>query len=494
MKTMNPARRGLRVGLAASAAAVLLGLGLAAPAAAAPLVDPNATGSITVHKFEAPDTPTGLPNNGTAVDTTGLTPLPGVEFQVRQVSGIDLSTNSGWANASTLSGVFDAADPEASITGAGYTLAAGSSLVTDAAGEASFTGLPVGLYLVEETSFPTGVTPSAPFLVSVPLTDPDNGDNWLYDVHVYPKNAITTATKTVEDADAVQLGDDVSFTITSDIPNANPIDGFKIVDVLDPKLDYVAATVTLADGTAVAEGTDYTIVHDAGTNAVTVEFTAAGRAILAANNTTQVVIDIVTTVNAVGEIVNQALVYPNAASFDIDPGEPGGPTTTPEVETRWGGLTVAKVGQGGAALAGAVFQVFTSAADAAAQTNPVTLNGGTEFEVVNADGTLTLSGLRYSDFANGATVAPGDAGYLQYYLVEVQAPSGYELLAEPLEFTVTAATTAAGIDLTVTNVPHNGGFQLPFTGGTGTGLLYLAGIGLIAGGVVFLVAKRRRNA
>lgn len=494
MKTMNPARRGLRVGLAASAAAVLLGLGLAAPAAAAPLVDPNATGSITVHKLEAPDTPTGLPNNGTAVDTTGLTPLPGVEFQVRQVTGIDLSTNSGWANASTLSGVFDAADPEGSITGAGYTLAAGSSLVTDAAGQASFTGLPVGLYLVEETSFPAGVTPSAPFLVSVPLTDPDNRDNWLYDVHVYPKNAITTATKTVDDADAVQLGDEVSFTITSDIPNANPIDGFKIVDVLDPKLDYVAATVTLADGTTIAEGTDYTIGHDAGTNAVTVEFTAAGRAILAANNTTQVVVDIITTVNAVGEIANQALVYPNAASFDIDPGEPGGPTTTPEVETRWGGLTVAKVGQGGAALTGAVFQVFTSAADAAAQTNPVTLNGDTEFEVVNADGTLTLSGLRYSDFANGATVAPGDAGYLQYYLVEVQAPSGYELLAAPIEFTVTAATTAAGIDLTVTNVPHNGGFQLPFTGGTGTGLLYLAGIGLIAGGVVFLVVKRRRNA
>lgn len=494
MKTMNPARRGLRVGLAASAAAVVLGLGLAAPAAAAPLVDPNATGSITVHKFEAPDTPTGLPNNGTAVDTTGLTPLPGVEFQVRQVSGIDLSTNSGWTNASTLSGVFDAADPEGSITGAGYTLAAGSSLVTDAAGQASFTGLPVGLYLVEETSFPAGVTPSAPFLVSVPLTDPDNHDAWLYDVHVYPKNAVTSATKTVEDADAVQLGDEVTFTITSDIPNVDPIDGYKIVDVLDSKLDYVASTVTLADGTTIAEGTDYTITHDAATNAVTVQFSAAGRAVLAAHNTTRVVVDIITTVNTIGEIVNQALVYPNLPSFDIEPGEPGGPTTTPEVETRWGGLTVEKVGPGGQALTGAVFQVFTSAADAAAQTNPVTLNGETEFEVTDADGTLTITGLRYSDFANGATVAPGDAGYLQYYLVEVKAPTGYELLAQPIEFTVTAATTAAGIDLTVTNVPHNGGFQLPFTGGTGSGLLYLVGLGLVAGGIVFLVIKRRRNA
>ncbi|WP_431075338.1 SpaH/EbpB family LPXTG-anchored major pilin [Microbacterium phyllosphaerae] len=493
MKTITPARRGTRAVLAASAAAILLGLGLAAPAAAAPLVDPDAIGSITIHKLEAPDTPSGLPNNGTAVDTAGLTPLPGIEFQVRQVTGIDLSTNSGWTDASALSGVFDAADPEGSITGAGHALAAGSTLVTDAAGEATFTGLPVGLYLVEETDFPAGVTPSAPFLISVPLTDPTNLDNWLYDVHVYPKNAVTTATKTVEDADAVQLGDEVTFTITADIPNVDPIDGFKIVDVLDVKLDYVATVVTLADGTTIAEGVDYAITHDAATNTVTVEFTAAGRAILAAHNTTSVVVDIVTTVNTVGEIANQALVYPNLPSFDIDPGEPGGPTVTPEVETRWGGLTIEKVGQGGAALTGAVFQVYTSAADAAAQTNPVTLAGATDFEVVNADGTLTIAGLRYSDFANGATVAPGDAGYLQYYLVEVQAPDGYELLAEPIEFTITAATTAAGIDLTVINVPHNGGFQLPFTGGTGTGLLYLAGIGLIAGGVVFLVVKRRRS-
>ena len=485
----RPARTRILAGIAAAAAAVLA---LAAPAVAAPLVDPDALGSITVHKLEAPDTPSGLPSDGTQVDTTGLTPLAGVTFRVRQVTGIDLSTNAGWTDAAGLSGVFDAGDPDGSITGAGFALGAGSSQVTDAAGEAFFGGLPVGLYLVEETGVPAGVTPSAPFLITVPLTDPDNLDAWLYDVHVYPKNAVTTASKTVEDAGAVQLGDEVSFTITADIPNVDPIDGYRIVDVLDPKLDYVAAVVTLTDGTTITEGVDYTIVHDAGTNTVTVEFTAAGRAVLAANNTTQVVVDIVTTVNEVGEIVNQALLYPNAASFDITPGDPGGPTTTPEVETRWGGITLHKVGTGGAALTGA-FQVFPTPEDAAAQTNPVTLNGTTEFEVTNTDGTLTLTGLRYSDFANGTTVTPGDAGYLQYYLVETRAPDGYELLAQPIEFTITAATTTTGIDLTITNVASNGGFELPLTGGTGTGLLYLAGITLIAGGLVVLIVMRRRQ-
>ncbi|MGM1016992.1 MAG: SpaH/EbpB family LPXTG-anchored major pilin [Actinomycetota bacterium] len=487
----SPTRRGLRALIATTAVAAIAAFGVAAPAAAAPLVDPDEVGSITVHKFERPDTPTGLPNNGTEVDTTGLTPLPGVTFEVQQVEGIDLSTNAGWVAASALSGVFDATDPAGSITGAGYTLGAATGQITDANGETTFGGLPVGLYLVQETDFPAGVTPSAPFLISVPLTDPNSSDTWLYDVHVYPKNSVTEASKTVEDADAIELGDEVTFTITAGIPNEDVIDGYKLVDMLDTKLDYVATAVTLADGTTITEGVDYTIVYGAGDNSVTVEFTAAGRAILAANNTTEVVVDIITTVNEIGEIANEALVYPNLPSFDIEPGEPGGPTTTPEVETRWGGITVEKVDEDSSPLTGAVFQVFTSAEDAAAQINPVTLDGATEFEVVDIDGTLTLDGLRYSDFANGVTVAPGDAGYIQYYLVEIQAPTGYELLAEPIEFTIDATTTAVGVDLTVTNVPDNAGFQLPFTGGTGTGLLYLVGFALIAGGIVFLVVRRR---
>ncbi|MGX9898987.1 SpaH/EbpB family LPXTG-anchored major pilin [Arthrobacter sp. SA17] len=139
-----------------------------------------------MHKFERPSTPTGLPNNGTAVDTSALTPLAGIGFTVQQVNALDLSTNAGWESAHNLSTVFSAADPEGSITGAGFTLGTGQTQVTDAAGTAAFTSLPVGLYLVTETSYPASVTPSAPFLVSVPLTDPNTTDNWLYDVHVYP--------------------------------------------------------------------------------------------------------------------------------------------------------------------------------------------------------------------------------------------------------------------------------------------------------------------
>lgn len=480
--------------LTAIAVAALALLGLASPASAADsLPDPTRTGSLTIHKFATPDSPTGLPHNGTQVDTTGLTPVPGATFSIKRVTGIDLTTNQGWADASDLSQVFDPAGAEASVTGAGYGLSAasGSPVTTDAAGLASLSNLPLGLYLVQETAWPAGATPSAPFLVSIPLTDPANGDKWLYDVHVYPKNATTSVTKTVDDAAAIKLGDEVTWTIDADIPNVATIDAYKVVDVLDSKLDYVGTSVTLSDGTTITEGTDYTVTYDAAAHRLTVEFTAAGRAVLAAHTTAKVEIEVTTTVNTVGEIANTALLYPNQASYGVKPGEPGGPTVTPPVLTKWGSITVLKTDEGGAALAGAVFSVYASQADAEAGTNPISLGGQTTF-TAGADGTLTIAGLRYSDYANGATVAPGDPGYQKYWLVEVKAPSGFELLADPIGFEVTAATTAVGVDLTVENVPANGGFELPFTGGSGRTLIYVLGLALLVVAGAVVIASRRR--
>jgi len=72
---------------------------------------------------------------------------------------------------------------------------------TDETGKATFTKLPVGMYLVIETKAPQAVTvPAEPFLVSIPMTrigdtaadvtTNQNQKQWLYDVTVYPKNSI----------------------------------------------------------------------------------------------------------------------------------------------------------------------------------------------------------------------------------------------------------------------------------------------------------------
>lgn len=481
--------RTVAVGAATAVAAAALTL---APASAAPVVDTNQTGSITVHKYERPNTPTALPNNGTAVDPSGLTPLAGIGFTIQQVTDVNLGTNAGWVKANDLSKTFSAANAEGSITGAGSTLGAATTRVTAPDGTAAFTALPVGLYLVSETSYPAGVTPSAPFLITVPLTDPDQRDSWLYNVHVYPKNSTTLATKTVQDASGVKLGDNIDFTITADVPNEAIIDGYKITDQLNANLGYVGAAVTLTDGTPIALTTDYTVNLDSASNTVTVEFTEAGRVILANNNATTVTIVLTAKVNGVGEIGNTAAIYPNRGSFALVPGEPGGAVVTSPIVTKWGSMTLQKNDNNGAALTGASFSVYATEADAKAGTNAVTLGGNTVFPV-ESNGQLTLSGLRYSDWANGAAVAAGDPSYRTYYLVEITAPEGFELLAAPVPFIITAGSSAVGVDQTIVNVPANGGFNLPLTGGSGTTLLYAAGILVLAGGTLLFIRSRRNS-
>jgi hypothetical protein len=65
------------------------------------------------------------------------------------------------------------------------------SAVTDRNGNATFdgdgAGLPLGLYIVYESSYSNRVTEVRPFVVSLPMAAVDE---WVYDVQVYPKNAV----------------------------------------------------------------------------------------------------------------------------------------------------------------------------------------------------------------------------------------------------------------------------------------------------------------
>lgn len=80
---------------------------------------------------------------------------------------------------------------------------------TDAHGHTSADELPLGLYLIVETKVPEMVVSTCnPFMVSVPMTTvngtnaTNGGEEWLYDVTLYPKNetGIPTLEKTVREA------------------------------------------------------------------------------------------------------------------------------------------------------------------------------------------------------------------------------------------------------------------------------------------------------
>ena len=87
-------------------------------------------------------------------------------------------------------------------------LAREEEFTNEAEGKVVFNELPVGLYLVIETTSPAAVTQKVePFLVSIPMTRigadasemvNKNQESWLYDVTVYPKNSIAKGNVTLE--------------------------------------------------------------------------------------------------------------------------------------------------------------------------------------------------------------------------------------------------------------------------------------------------------
>lgn len=144
--------------------------------------DVNKTGSITIHKYEYNGTD-GVTGTGADNQTppTGAEPLAGVTFKITKIAELDAYYGK---DSGKLPSVEEAQRIAATKTDS-------VEKDTDADGVATFDNLSLGLYLVQETEAPAQITGKVgDFLVSVPMTNADE-DDWLYDVHVYPKNKST---------------------------------------------------------------------------------------------------------------------------------------------------------------------------------------------------------------------------------------------------------------------------------------------------------------
>ncbi len=53
----------------------------------------------------------------------------------------------------------------------------------------------------------SSITPTAPFFVTLPMTNPDATNRWMYDVNVYPKNQADTISLAVVDQGTTTLDD-----------------------------------------------------------------------------------------------------------------------------------------------------------------------------------------------------------------------------------------------------------------------------------------------
>lgn len=167
---------------------------------AAPTIEDSKDGkaSLTVHKYEYNGAEVN-DGTGSANDTvpTDAKPLAGAGFTIYKVvdkAGMDAYYSSNHTSLPDISTYVENGAIKAAYAGNQV----GSEIVTGADGLAEFTNLQFGFYVVIETTKPAAVTEAvAPFLVSVPMTTVD-GSEWLYDVHVFPKNGTTYGGVTLE--------------------------------------------------------------------------------------------------------------------------------------------------------------------------------------------------------------------------------------------------------------------------------------------------------
>ncbi len=509
MRGSNIRFRGRRVLVALGA--LTLGLagavGAAAPASAdAGNIDFDKLGSIIIHKHVHQSGQTGSADGGDltspAVENVGFTAYP--------ISSLPLDDADSWTTLSTLSVPADACDGTPSL--AGETLGTGvDSPLTNAQGRATIADLPVAAYLVCETTTPSTVVDKAqPFVVTIPYSF---NESWLYDVNVYPKNGIATVTKTVAEQTALGLGATASFPVTTDIAtiadNAN-FTHYWVQDPMDARLSGATVLSVTVDGTAV-DGSYYNVSTNA-SNLVTLEFTSAGLAWLKSQGGMQVVTTFTGTVATLGDgvMTNTASfsaatavgAVPGTPDSPVDPSDPAYPgTQSGSVTQNWGDVAVHKVDAGSTStgLAGAVFEVFAAAdpyADDCTSTttagSAISVNGATQF-TSDANGLLEVAGLFVSDSENPTI----DADHRCYVLREVAAPAGFITPQDAAALTAVSVTTGAtdtgvAYDATVTNTREQG-LTLPMTGSSGTIALTVAGVALVAAGLVLALLARKRS-
>ena len=226
-----------------------------------PVWESGKTGSITIHKYEYNPASTTQAQQGTGAEgesaPEGAKPLGGVTFEIYKVQDEEwLKAYYGGQAAATgqdFSNI-DASNYYSTNSTTGAITVNGSKIdtVTTATsgtdiGVAKKDGLALGLYLVVETSAPDKVTsPADPFLVSVPMTriadttTTNKLTDWIYDVHVYPKNSTAYGQVTIEKKGYTGGGSEVALAgvkfklqeqnganwtdITANDSNGNPYD------------------------------------------------------------------------------------------------------------------------------------------------------------------------------------------------------------------------------------------------------------------------------
>lgn len=476
--------------LGATGVVVSASTAFAAPAAPGN-IDQSATGSLTIHKYSENGSAAGA-IDGSVLPAPAGDPL-NATFTLYPVSTtvFDAAVPGDWDDWDT-AGAALATEANCAAAAAGTDARFGAALapVATTGGVGTASNLALGGYLVCETALPAGATlAAAPFVATVPA--PFN-DDWVYDVHAFPKNAVNTLEKSVEAPDGFGVGSKVSFPVKTTIqalPDGKIYTSFIVKDTLDSRLTSISVKSVKIDGADVS--------FDATGSSGQTLIAAVDPAAVNANVGKEVEVVFEGTVATLGDgsIENTAVLFVNNPDTSDD--TKGVPSN--EVETDWGDLVISKVDadDADAGLAGAIFEVYASDAPYAADCSTgaptgsaLSAGGATEFTTATG-GKITVPGLYVTDSAN----TPNQAATERCYFVkEVQAPAGFVTPTGNAAYTAVAVAvgaTSAAYDVQIENTKQNVP-DLPLTGGAGQALLMIGGLGLIGLAVSLIMARRRK--
>ena len=375
-----------------------------------------------------------------------------------------------------------------------------SNKIEDSKKSHTFTDLAAGYYLV----YVTGGKEIQSSLVTV-----EEGKTNTVNL----KTEAPSITKKAEQ-DTVSIGQVVKYTVTGSVPDTTGYDQYQYIihDELTKGLDFVNGE----DGTALEEGaatvnvkvafTD-TSVTPAGTTPTTLSGTNKRTMALdlsewVRDNQTNKGKEFTLTYYAK---VNKDAVVTEKNKATLEYGNKPGETTTTtpsEAKTPTYPLNINKIKAGTKddRLAGAKFSLYNSESDATSGTNAIKVTGSngnyvvdptsrnTEFESVKS-----IEEKGYNLHVNG--LAAGT-----YYLVETEAPAGYNKLTAPIKVVITKngddfTISQDGTDETdkIIDVENSTGSILPSTGGMGTIAFTVIAALLVLGVAVSFIRDRKKE-